>query len=91
MRDPKWKLPGLNAWIEAFEKREPYFAFKSDYYTHVKDIPPQYGPGYDGGFEDDRVAFSKSILGKVSKPNFAFETYGLIKDNLTHYQQIGPN
>lgn len=27
-----------------------YLAFKSDYYTHIKDIPPQYGPGYDGGF-----------------------------------------
>ena len=65
LRDPKWNLKGLNAWLEAFEKREPYLAFKSDYYTHVKDIPPQYGPGYDGGFEDDRQAFSSSVLGKV--------------------------
>ncbi len=38
-------------------------AFKSDYYTHIKDIPPQYGPGYDGGFEEDRQVFSKSITG----------------------------
>ena len=43
LRDPKWNLKGINAWLEAFEKREPYLAFKSDYYTHVKDIPPQYG------------------------------------------------
>lgn len=64
LRDPKWKLKGLNAWLEAFEKREPYVAFKSDYYTHVKDIPPQYGPGYDGGFESDRQAFASSITGK---------------------------
>jgi len=63
-RDPKWNLKGINAWLEAFEKREAYLAFKSDYYTHVKDIPPQYGPGYNGGFEEDRVAFSKSIDGK---------------------------
>ena len=42
---------GLNAWLEAFEQRECYLAYKSDYYTHVKDIPPQYGPGYFGGLE----------------------------------------
>ena len=65
LRDPKWNLKGINAWLEAFEKREAYVAFKSDYYTHVKDIPPQYGPGYNGGFEEDRVAFSNSIDGKV--------------------------
>jgi glutathione S-transferase len=65
LRDPKWGLKGINAWLEAFEKREPYLAFKSDYYTHIKDIPPQYGPGYDGGFEEDRAAFSNCVLGKV--------------------------
>merc|ERR1719491_159352 len=59
----KSKFPGINAWLDAFEKRECYLAFKSDYYTHIKDIPPQYGPGYDGGFEEDRQAFSKSITG----------------------------
>ncbi len=63
LRDPKWNLKGLNAWIDAFEKREPYLAFKSDYYTHVMDIPPQYGPGYDGGFAEDRVAFARDIRG----------------------------
>ena len=63
LRDPKWNLKGLNAWIDAFEKREPYLAFKSDYFTHVMDIPPQYGPGFDGGFEEDRKAFSRSIRG----------------------------
>jgi len=64
LRDPKWNLKGLVAWLEAFEKRENYVAFKSDYYTHVMDIPPQYGPGYDGGFEEDRVKFSRSIQGR---------------------------
>lgn len=63
LRDPKWNLKGLNRWLDAFEKREAYLAFKSDYYTNVKDIPPQYGPGYDGGFETDRIRMSKSILG----------------------------
>lgn len=58
------KFPALNAWLDAFEKRECYLAFKSDYYTHVMDIPPQYGPGYDGGFEDDRLQYQMSIKGK---------------------------
>jgi glutathione S-transferase len=64
LRDPKWNLKGLNRWLIAFEQREAYLAFKSDYYTHVKDIPPQYGPGYDGGFDTDREAFYQNILGR---------------------------
>lgn len=64
LRDPKWNLKGLNAWLDAFEKRDAYLAFKSDYYTHIMDIPPQYGPGYDGGFPDDQQKFSRSILGQ---------------------------
>uniref|UniRef100_A0A6T7NAB0 GST N-terminal domain-containing protein n=1 Tax=Hanusia phi TaxID=3032 RepID=A0A6T7NAB0_9CRYP len=39
----KWK--GIEAWLAAFEQRPTYMATKSDYYTHVMDIPPQYGPG----------------------------------------------
>jgi glutathione S-transferase len=61
------QFPALNAWLDAFEKRECYLAFKSDYYTHVMDIPPQYGPGYDGGFEKERLAYQKSISGKDDK------------------------
>ena len=38
--------PGLDAWLDAFEQRPAYLATKSDYYTHCKDIPPQYGDGY---------------------------------------------
>ena len=45
------KFPGLNNWLDSFDKRECFLAFKSDYYTHIKDIPPQYGPSYNGGFE----------------------------------------
>ena len=47
----KKKFPGLNNWLDAFDKRECFLAFKSDYYTHIKDIPPQYGPSYNGCFE----------------------------------------
>lgn len=60
------KYPSLNLWLDSFDKRECYLAFKSDYYTHVKDIPPQYGPGYDGGFEE-RESFAKSITGEDGK------------------------
>ena len=40
------KLPNMDAWLAAFEARPAYIATKSDYYTHCKDIPPQYGDGY---------------------------------------------
>lgn len=57
-------LPNLQAWMDALEKEEYYLAFKSDYYTHVKDIPPQYGPGYDGISRRDKIAkYQASILG----------------------------
>jgi len=58
------KFAALNAWLDAFEKKEHYLAFKSDYYTHIKDIPPQYGPGYDGGFEDKQPSYAKMITGE---------------------------
>merc|ERR1719296_746771 len=58
------RFPALNRGLDAFEKREAYLAFKSDYYTHVMDIPPQYGPGYDGGFADDRATHQKSVRGE---------------------------
>lgn len=35
----------IERWFAAFEERPSYHASKSDYYTHIMDIPPQYGPG----------------------------------------------
>lgn len=55
------RFPALNRWLDSFDKRESYLAFKSDYYTNVKDIPPQYGPGYDGGFDENRIEYSRMI------------------------------
>lgn len=43
--DAQKRWPGLHRWLAAFEDRQPYVATKSDYYTHITDIPPQYGPG----------------------------------------------
>jgi len=51
---PYWKghairgngvYPNVDRWFEAFEQRDSYNASRSDWYTHIKDIPPQYGPG----------------------------------------------
>merc|ERR1719401_701208 len=39
------KYPNVDRWFEAFETRPSYLATKSDWYTHIKDIPPQYGAG----------------------------------------------
>ena len=41
------RWPNIDTWFDAFESMPSYMASKSDYYTHVQDIPPQYGPGYD--------------------------------------------
>lgn len=35
------RWPAINRWFEALEMRETYMATKSDFYTHVRDIPPQ--------------------------------------------------
>ena len=65
----KWsRFSALQRWFDALERQEYYLAFKSDYYTHVKDIPPQYGPGYDGiTFPDEIRKFQASILGRDGK------------------------
>jgi len=56
---PHW--PHLERWMEAFEAREAYQATKSDYYTHVMNIPPQYGyayPDVSSNYEEVRDAVS---------------------------------
>ncbi|KAK3236808.1 hypothetical protein CYMTET_53069, partial [Cymbomonas tetramitiformis] len=40
------RWPNVERWFDAFEQRPSYWASKSDFYTHVRDIPPQYGPGH---------------------------------------------
>jgi glutathione S-transferase len=54
----KWPL--IDRWFDAFEERPSYLATKSDYYTHVQDIPPQYGPGYSVAGSE---AYQRIILG----------------------------
>ena len=57
------RFPRLDAWFEAFEARAAYRATKSDYFTHVRDIPPQYGPGFESG-TSAQVAAEAAISGK---------------------------
>lgn len=59
VRDNK-RWPALDRWLSAFEERPSYMATKSDYYTHVMDIPPQYGPGYSVPGSE---SFARSITG----------------------------
>ena len=77
--DGRW--PALERWMDGFEELPSYMATKSDYYTHVMDIPPQYGPsfpvsgwevmarqidGKQGGWRLPLPAFSPTDLEPVS-------------------------
>ena len=37
------RWPNLERWFDAMETRPAYMAFKSDFYTHCHDLPPQLG------------------------------------------------
>jgi len=70
LRSPKQypQLKALQEWMSALETTEYYLAFKSDYYTHIKDIPPQYGPSSEGISFPDRIAeYQAMILGRDGK------------------------
>jgi len=40
------RYPNLLKWYEAMDSRDSYIGIKSDYYTHVTDLPPQIGNCY---------------------------------------------
>ena len=50
------RFPALDAWFDAFEGRAAYAASKSDYLTHVRAIPPQYGPGFESSTPAQQAA-----------------------------------
>ncbi|KAK9819179.1 hypothetical protein WJX81_001160 [Elliptochloris bilobata] len=37
------RWPNVDRWFDAMETRETYLGLKSDFYTHVQDLPPQLG------------------------------------------------
>jgi len=53
--EKRW--PALHVWLAAFEDRQTYMATKSDYYTHITDIPPQYGAGQEVAEADPYMEF----------------------------------
>ena len=61
MRGNRW--PAIERWMAAFEAMPTYMATKSDYYTHIKDIPPQYGPGYSLSGSEKFA----SVIGQTSR------------------------
>mmetsp|Transcript_4092 Transcript_4092/g.11947 ORF Transcript_4092/g.11947 Transcript_4092/m.11947 type:complete len:536 (-) Transcript_4092:48-1655(-) len=59
------RYANINRWFDALERRPNgvYLATQSDHFTHVKDIPPQYGDGYFGG--DYASARGQAIIAAV--------------------------
>jgi glutathione S-transferase len=45
--DVRELYPGLDPWLDAFERLPYYMATKGDYYTHCMAIEPQYGKVYE--------------------------------------------
>ena len=39
------RFPNLDRWFNALEQRPAYLGTRSDYFTHVHDLPPQIGGG----------------------------------------------
>jgi len=70
------RWPRLERWLDAFEQRPAYQASKSDYYTHVMDIPPQYGPGFEDGSREASEA-RELISGKSWRLPLALGPAGL--------------
>jgi len=52
------KYPAINRWFDALEDRPSYQITKSDYYTHVWDLPPQLG----GCFAEPRGEPYRSVI-----------------------------
>lgn len=67
------RWPNIERWMAAFEQMPSYMATKSDYYTHVKDIPPQYGTPYPVvGYEQLALQIDGSGVGSWRLPLPAF-------------------
>eukprot|EP00472_Partenskyella_glossopodia_P010311 CAMPEP_0197516624 /NCGR_PEP_ID=MMETSP1318-20131121/1501_1 /TAXON_ID=552666 /ORGANISM="Partenskyella glossopodia, Strain RCC365" /LENGTH=548 /DNA_ID=CAMNT_0043065497 /DNA_START=281 /DNA_END=1927 /DNA_ORIENTATION=+ len=60
IRDREWE--NLERWLCAFDERESYQATKSDFYTHVMNIPPQYGEAFPDT-ENDNVRDAVAFIG----------------------------
>ena len=57
----------INRWFDAFDRLPSYQASKSDFYTHIKDIPPQYGPSYINSQASSLMEFQGILEGSDGK------------------------
>ena len=80
------KFKRLEAWLQAFEQRPAYIATKSDYYTHVMDIPPQYGPGFG---VKEAAEFERTISGKGDAWRLPLQLSGATLEPLAPLQDVG--
>ena len=37
------RFPNIDRWFDALEQRPAYLGTRSDYFSHVHDLPPQIG------------------------------------------------
>lgn len=54
IRGGRW--PCVEAWFQALDSRESYMASRSDYHTHVHDLPPQIGGCIASGTPEQKAA-----------------------------------
>ena len=59
---PQGRWPNLERWFNAMEQRPAYLAFKSDYYTHCHDLPPQLGGCVSGGGQSSASGVTTACL-----------------------------
>merc|ERR1712232_1372399 len=53
IRGGRW--PRVEAWFREMESRESYMASRSDFHTHVHDLPPQIGGCIASGTQEQKA------------------------------------
>lgn len=78
--------PNVDAWFHALEQRDSYLATQGDYYSHIKDLPPQCGePAFnDAALSDAARPMLSAIDGGIGRPSATprsiFNIFGLSGD-----------
>lgn len=73
--------PNLTRWFDAMEERPTYLGTKSDYYTHVHDLPPQLGGEHPRLITCASVSYLSQVgvqgfnLVSFISPTFIFPTF----------------
>ena len=83
----RWK--NINRWFDAFDELPSYQASKSDFYTHIKDIPPQYGPGIINSQASSLVEF-QGILEGIDETSWNSLVLNCNKQDMTTFLEPSP-